>query len=83
MYGDFTHETYLTKRSMIQLFKTFGFSTVDVYPTDTFGKTWKAKIAKFIYMSYVKFYKTLLMIDNGASVEYFVPTQNILGLIKK
>jgi len=83
MYGDFTHETYLTKRSMMQLFKTFGFSSVDVYPTYSFGKTFKAKIAKFIYMSYVKFYKTLLLIDNGASVEYFVPTQNILGVMKK
>ena len=55
----------------------------DEHPTYSFGKTWKAKLEKFIYMSYVKFYKTLLMIDNGASVEYFVPTQNILGVIKK
>ena len=83
MYGDFTHETYLTKRSMIQLFHTFGFSSVKIYPTYTFGKTWKAKIAKLIYMSYVKFYKILLRIDNGASIEHFVPTQNILGVIKK
>jgi len=83
MYGDFTHETYFTKRSMIQLFKTFGFSSVDVYPTYSFGKSFKAKVAKFIYFSYVKFYKTLLLIDNSASVEYFVPTQNILGVIKK
>ena len=83
MYGDFTHETYLTKRSMIQLFHTFGFSSVKIYPTYTFGKTWKAKIAKLIYMSYVKFYKILLKIDNGASVEHFIPTQNILGVINK
>ena len=83
MYGDFTHETYLTKRSMIQLFHTFGFSSVKIYPTYTFGKTWKAKIAKLIYMSYVKFYKILLRIDNGASAEHFVPTQNILGVINK
>jgi 2-polyprenyl-3-methyl-5-hydroxy-6-metoxy-1,4-benzoquinol methylase len=83
MYGDFTHETYLTKRSMIQLFHTFGFSSVKIYPTYAFGKTWKSKIAKLIYMSYVKFYKILLRIDNGASIEHFVPTQNILGVIKK
>ena len=83
MYGDFTHETYLTKRSMIQLFHTFGFSSVKIYPTYAFGKTWKSKIAKLIYMSYVKFYKILLRIANGASIEHFVPTQNILGVIKK
>ena len=83
MYGDFTHETYFTKRSIIQLFKTFGFSDVNVYPTYSFGKTWKAKIARFIYISYVRFYKLLLMIDNGASLEYFVASQNILGVIRK
>jgi 2-polyprenyl-3-methyl-5-hydroxy-6-metoxy-1,4-benzoquinol methylase len=83
MYGDFTHETYFTKRSMIQLFHTFGFSRVEIYPTYIFGNTWKAKIAKLIYMSYVKLYKTLLRIDNGSSVEHFVPSQNILGIINK
>lgn len=83
MYGDFTHETYFTKRSMIQLFKTFGFGKVDVYPVYGFENTYKAKIAKFIYMSYIRFYKFLLMIDNGASIEYFMPSQNILGIIRK
>lgn len=83
MYGDFTHETFLTKRSMIQLFKTFGFSRIDVYPDYNFGKTWKAKLAKFMYMSYVRFYKTLLLIDNSESVKYFLPTQNIVGVVRK
>jgi len=83
MYGDFTHETFLTKRSMIQLFKIFGFSSVEVYPIYNFGKSWKAKIAKIIYISFIKLYKILLLIDNSASVEYFIPTQNILGIIKK
>ena len=84
MYGDFTHEAYFTKRSMIQLFKTLGFKEVEVYPVYGFGKTWKAKIAKFIYLiTYVMFYRFLLGIDNRASLEYFVPTQNILGIIKR
>ena len=83
MYGDFTHETFLTKRSMIQLFKIFGFSSVEVYPIYNFGKSWKSKIAKIIYMSFSKLYKILLLIDNSNSAKYFVPTQNILGIIKK
>lgn len=82
MYGDFTHETYFTKRSLIQLFKTFDFKTVDVFPAFYLGESFKARIAKFIFMSYVKFYKTLLYIDNAASVEFFIPTQNIYGIIK-
>jgi 2-polyprenyl-3-methyl-5-hydroxy-6-metoxy-1,4-benzoquinol methylase len=82
MYGDFTHETFFTKISLIQVFKTLGFKDVEVYPVYEFGKTWKAKIAKFIYLSYVKFYKLLLRIDNGASLEYFVPSQNILGVVR-
>ena len=82
MYGDFTHETFFTKRSLIQLFKALGFKSVEVYPVYNFGKTWKAKVAKFIYLSYVRVYKFLLGIDNGASLEYFVPTQNILGVVR-
>ena len=82
IYGDFTHETFFTKRSLIQLFKTLGSKSVEVYPVYGFGKTWKAKVTKFIYLSYVRVYKFLLGIDNGASLEYFVPTQNILGIIK-
>jgi len=83
MYGDFTHETFFTKRSLIQVFKTLGFKDVEVYPVYNFGKSLKNKIKKSIYMSYVKFYKFLLSIDNPASLEYFIPTQNILGIIKK
>ena len=82
MYGDFTHETFFTKRSLIQLFKTFGFKKVDVYPVYNSGKTWKAKILKFVYLTYVEFYKLLLKVDNPASLEYFIPTQNILGVIR-
>lgn len=83
MYGDFTHETFFTKRSMIQLFQTFGFRKIDVFPVFSFGNSWKAIIGRFIYASYVKVYKTLLMIDHGKSAEYFCPTQNIVGIIKK
>ena len=82
MYSDFTHETFFTKRSLIQLFKTFGFNDVNVYPIYNFGVTWKAKLAKLIYLSYVNFYKLLLRIDNGESLVYFVPTQNILGVVR-
>jgi len=83
MYGDFTHETFFTKRSLIQLFKTLGFKDVEVYPVYNFGKSLKSKIKKSIYMKYFKFYKFLLSIDNSASLEFFIPTQNILGIIKK
>ncbi len=82
MYGDFTHETFFSKRSLIQLFNTLGFEKVTVYPVYSFGNSWKAKIFKFIYLSYVKFYKLLLRIDNSASLKYFVPTQNIWGIAR-
>ncbi len=83
MYGDFTHETFFTKRSLIQLFNAFSFLSVDVYPVYNFGGTWKAKIAKYLYMGYVSLYKTLLYIDNSPSVKYFIPTQNVIAIIRK
>ncbi len=82
MYGDFTHETFFTKRSFIQLFKVFGFEDVRVYPAYSFSDTLKGKVKKAIYLSYVKWYKFLLSLDNPASVEYFIPTQNLLGIVK-
>jgi len=83
MYGDFTHETFFTKRSLIQIFKTFNFKDIEVYPIYNFDKSLKNKIKKLIYMKYVKFYKFLLSIDNSESLKYFIPTQNILSVIKK
>ncbi len=83
MYGDFTHETFFTKRSMVQLFKTFDFNIVEVFPVYSFGSTIKARLAKVVYLGYVVFYKILLLIDNSASIEYFVATQNILGIIRR
>ena len=83
MYGDFTHETYLTKRSMIQLFKTFDYGTVNVYPVFGASNTLKSKLAHLLYSMYVKFYKMLLYIDNSESAAFFLPTQNILGIISK
>lgn len=83
MYDDFTHETFFTKRSLIQLFKTCEFSEVNVYPVYSWGEGWKTKITKVVYLSYVRFYRFLLGKDNSASLEYFLPTQNILGLIRK
>lgn len=83
MYGDFTHETFFTKRSLIQIFNTYGFKEIEVYPDYQFGKSFKAKIAKLVFLSFVKLYKTLLYIEHHPSIEYFVPTQNIIGIIKK
>jgi len=82
MYGDFTHETFFNKRSIIQIFHTFGFNQINVYPVFNYGKSLKGQIKKYIYLSYIKLYKNLLGIDNSASVKYFLPTQNILGIIK-
>ncbi len=83
MYGDFTHETYFTQRSIIQLFKTFNFSSVKVYPVYKIKQNFSNKIARLFYANYVKFYKFLLKIDNSSSVKYFIPTQNLLAIIKK
>jgi 2-polyprenyl-3-methyl-5-hydroxy-6-metoxy-1,4-benzoquinol methylase len=82
MYSDFTHETFFTKLSLIQLFRTFGFKKIEVYPVYNFGNRWSTLIKKFIFITYIEFYKFLLRIDNPESLRYFIPTQNIIGVIR-
>ena len=83
MYGDFTHETFFTHRSILQIFRTFGFSEVAVFPVEGMSLAIKARIKYDILKLYFRFYRFLLSIDNSASLTYFIPSQNILGIIKK
>ncbi len=82
MYGDFTHETFFTAKSLKQIFNLFGFSKVDVYPTYPIKHGLKSAIRYYGYKFYEIIYKVGLIFEMGG-VNQFISTQNIIGVIKK
>lgn len=83
MYGDFTHETFFTKRSLTQIFLTYDFDSIRVFPALSFGKSIKGSLKKFLFKSYARIYKFFLTLENPESGQTFLPTQNIIGVINR
>jgi 2-polyprenyl-3-methyl-5-hydroxy-6-metoxy-1,4-benzoquinol methylase len=83
MYGDFTHETFFTKRSLLQIFNIYQFKKIEIYPVyPPKTASWKSQLSLFIYKGYETFYRFLLARENKSSLEYFLSTQNILAIIQ-
>ncbi len=82
MYGDFTHETFFTARSMKQIFNIFGFSKINIYPIYPNKHSLKSSIRYYGYKFFEFIYKIGLIFERGG-VNDFISTQNILGVIKK
>jgi len=83
MYGDFTHETFFTKRSLTQIFATYGFGNIEVFPALEFNNSIKGVLKRALYNSYARMYKFFLSLENPESVRTFLPSQNIIGVIKR
>ena len=82
MYGDFTHETFFTSRSLKQVFNIFGFSDITTYPVYPIKHGLKSTIRYYGYRFYEFIYKVGIIFETGG-VNNFISTQNILGIIKK
>ncbi len=82
MYGDFTHETFFTARSIKQLFNVFDFSHTDVFPLYPIRHGLKSKIRYCGYKFYELIYKIGIIFEAGET-KNFVSTRNILAIIKK
>jgi hypothetical protein len=83
MYGDFTHETFFTKRSFIQLFKAFDYSNINVYPQFPRYFSLKGKLALIIFKFFMNFYKQILYLESRNMAKNFIYTQNILAVVEK
>jgi 2-polyprenyl-3-methyl-5-hydroxy-6-metoxy-1,4-benzoquinol methylase len=82
MYGDFTHETNFTAHSINQLFRTYNFHNINIYPIypivhgfRSFIRYCGFKVLEIIYMLGSSF-------ETG-KLTGFMATQNILAVIKK
>jgi cyclopropane fatty-acyl-phospholipid synthase-like methyltransferase len=82
MYGDFTHETFFTAKSLKQIFNIFNFSNTQVFPLYPIRHGLKSTIRYYGYQFYELIYKIGVIFEMGG-VKNFVSTSNILGIIKK
>jgi len=64
-FGDFTHEMVFTPRSLSQLLRVFGFSTVKVYGLGPVAYDFKSEIRAFLWRCLKNVYKICFIIEQG------------------
>jgi len=82
MYGDFTHETFFTSKSLKQIFSISNFSDTKIFPVYPIKHGIKSIIRYYGYKCYELIYKVGIVLETGTA-KNFVSTQNILGVFKK
>ena len=82
MYGDFTHETFFTVRSLNQIFKLYDYSKINIYPLYPVMHGFFSLIRRIGFRVIDLFYKSILIFERG-TLKGFVSTQNLLAIIKK
>jgi 2-polyprenyl-3-methyl-5-hydroxy-6-metoxy-1,4-benzoquinol methylase len=82
MYGDFTHETFFTQRSLKQVLSITGFSEVKTYPLRPIKHGLKSTIRHYGFCCYEIIYRVGILFETGSAVNY-IATQNFLAVIKK
>lgn len=77
LYGDFTHETAFTEKSLHQIFRNTGFTNIECYPTGPVPKGVISSIRWLLWQLIVfktRFYK---MVETGSGKGIF--TQNVIA----
>ena len=83
MYGDFTHETFFTKRSLLQLFSLFDFDEVGVFPSLAPSRNLLVKMVRITIFKIIStLYRPLLLLDAPSDYKHFFPSECILGIFK-
>lgn len=82
MYGDFTHETFFTSRSLKQILSLTGFSDVKTYSLRPIKHGLKSTLRHYGFRCYEAFYRLGILLETGSATN-FIATQNFLAVIKK
>ena len=83
MYGDFTHETFFTKRSLLQVFSLFDFDKVGIFPSLAPSKNPLIKIIRVTLFKIISaLYRPLLLLDSPSDYKHYFPSECILGIFK-
>ncbi len=81
-YGDFTHETWYTARSVRQLAAAAGFGTVRVHPCPPIAHGWKSMARVALFKSISSLYQLTLAAETGTFQGHIV-TQNLTFVAHK
>ena len=81
MYGDFTHETFFTQRSLKQILSITGFSEVKTYSLRPIKHGLKSTIRHYGFCCYEIIYRVGILFETGSAANY-IATQNFLAVIK-
>jgi 2-polyprenyl-3-methyl-5-hydroxy-6-metoxy-1,4-benzoquinol methylase len=81
-YGDFTHETWYTARSVRQLAAAAGFGAVHVYPCPPIAHGWKSAGRLGIWKFISSLYRLALVAETGTFRGHIV-TQNLTFVAHK
>lgn len=83
MYGDFTHETFFTKRSLLQLFSLFDFDETGVFPSLAPSRNLLVKMVRITLFKIIStLYRPLLLLDAPSDYKNYFPAECILGIFK-
>lgn len=77
-YGDFTHETCFTHRSIRQIFNICGFKQIEYYEDEPVIHGFKSLVRHILWKIIRTIYKLIYMTECGA-IEKIVLSQNILS----
>jgi 2-polyprenyl-3-methyl-5-hydroxy-6-metoxy-1,4-benzoquinol methylase len=76
MYGDFTHQTWFTRRSVMQLAAVAGFDSVHVFPCSPVAHGLKSAARVLVWKSFSAGFKLALAAETGQLRGHIV-TQNL------
>ncbi|RLA07956.1 MAG: hypothetical protein DRQ51_04265 [Gammaproteobacteria bacterium] len=71
MYGDFTHETFFTSKSLQQIFNIFNFSNTKIYPIYPIRHGIKSTIRYYGYKFYELIYKIGVIFETGGGQQFY------------
>lgn len=84
LYGDFTHETAFTRKSINQIFKTMGYSKVLCVEDKPICYNIKGLLRRILWSFFVRpFYSFLLAVESGGLDKNAIFTQNFVAVITK
>jgi 2-polyprenyl-3-methyl-5-hydroxy-6-metoxy-1,4-benzoquinol methylase len=82
-YGDLTHELHLNKTSVLELFATLPFSSVDVLPVESVSGSLAARLIRTVLRPIKKLKRRLAHIEQGISAKATIATPNMLIIARR
>jgi hypothetical protein len=76
MYGDFTHQTWFTRRSVMQLAAVAGFDSVRVFPHSPVVRGVRSAAQVLVWKSFSALFKLAIAAETGQFRGHIV-TQNL------